>query len=547
MSVSLDPNAEPTTDQDWQVGTENQTLGNVVTDALRQQVPLAPVVDLIAGTDLANPLPKAVQLAKAARLAREKDAEGQAAVSKSKRDQPWGSDLPLAPIPPKEGPGVGGGFNDFGLGGIQSKLLSEADKAALPPAMVAQWQDLVEQRKKLADEQGASYGEVMAKSQALLATQESMTRVFHQGLAEAKTKMDRAAKKSLYPTMSLDDINRLEGISADTTKTPEQRRAAELQLQRAQTIDPNRLFADNGNKLLAALAVAAGSFASSMSHGRVPNFGLQLVNDAIDRDVLAQKIQFEQVGKAYERSRTTYSDMFKEFESEEMALAATRATLTDAASKIALKYGAKDTGLALEQKAAEMNLEIYRQNASKKVDDLAKAAGVAAHRGQLYQEELRTEMMAQQRKEQREQMALPGGAEWVNENARHLTPSQAKPAFKIMEDYNAAQPLLDQVTQWRRQYGAEWLNRVEMSKVRAWHAELVSVMRQIQQTGAHLSKEEKVNIDRAIGADPTDLAFILPALQATKKALQAEYNGKLKAYGMKLTDMEPEVAGEEVK
>jgi hypothetical protein len=139
-------------------------------------------------------------------------------------------------------------------------------------------------------------------------------------------------------------------------------------------IDPNRLFGKNTWKsIAAAIASGIGAYASTIS-GQ-PNFALNIIDKAVDRDIDAQKEELlKKKGKVGE-IRNAYQDNLQRFKDEDVARAATKAQQREL---IAQKYQeslakmgrtpemiqADQNVLSLKQSAAQekMNLEALMAN-----------------------------------------------------------------------------------------------------------------------------------------------------------------------------------------
>jgi hypothetical protein len=116
-------------------------------------------------------------------------------------------------------------------------------------------------------------------------------------------------------------------------------------------IDPKRVFGnDSWRSIGAAIAAGIGAYASALT-GQ-PNFALQIIDKAIDRDIDAQKEELlKKKGKVGE-IRNAYQDNLQRFKDEEMAEAATRMQQTAVTT---LKY--KEQLAKLGKTEAEINAD----------------------------------------------------------------------------------------------------------------------------------------------------------------------------------------------
>jgi hypothetical protein len=144
-------------------------------------------------------------------------------------------------------------------------------------------------------------------------------------------------------------------------------------------IDPNRLFDKNTWKsIAAAIASGIGAYASTIS-GQ-PNFALNIIDKAVERDIDAQKEELlKKKGKVGE-IRNAYQDNLQRFKDEDVAAAATKAQqrelITQKYQESLAKMGktpemiqADQNLLSLKQSAAQekMNLEALMSNKVEKV------------------------------------------------------------------------------------------------------------------------------------------------------------------------------------
>jgi hypothetical protein len=106
---------------------------------------------------------------------------------------------------------------------------------------------------------------------------------------------------------------------------------AQIQKQQDQVasgeIDPDRLLGDGltGNRILAAIASALGSYAATLSGGR--NFALETINERIERDIAAQREQLNTDRTALQNRETYYARAMDQFGNDEQAHAAARAAM----------------------------------------------------------------------------------------------------------------------------------------------------------------------------------------------------------------------------
>lgn len=418
---------------------------------------------------------------------------------------------------------------DFGLGRIQTRL--EGMKGPSPET-TEQYGKTAAEREEAARQYGMSLEEVHGRLQGLASTQETMRRDFERGRSEAREKMNRAQLRAQYPSLTLEEIQRHRDVldDKDGRYTPEQKRASQNALNRAGSIDPNRLMnRSTGSTIMAAIAMGLGAYASAMRG--IPNFGMQAVENAIERDIMAQKSAFESAERRALAERTVYADMMREFESDTAAISASKALLLEEAARLADRHKAVDMGLALRQQSLAYKQEVERQSGAAEVDRLSRAAHIAAQRqsGALTEERL----SIAGEKAAGGAVTVPGGTRLV-EGKRPPDAVTLRKAYPIVESYGPAKAYLDELIAARKKYGPEVVNRYNVAEMEAIHASLMSVVRELQKTGAHLSKEEVKIIHDQIGKDPTQFVFLLPRLETTRRLLVKGVNKRLYTYNLEL-------------
>jgi hypothetical protein len=191
-----------------------------------------------------------------------------------------------------------------------------------------------------------------------------------------------------YPGMSLQNIkDDMALLSMDTTDFSEKGAAeylrlkaqAKKRLEKAQEINPNRAFNNAGSKILASLALGAGTWASARTGTK--NVALDLYKTAIANDISAQKDMFNQKRKAPGQARGEFAFFMNKLGNEQAATLATAATKYDQAISSlkgqSLKLKSQDAQAALMGQVAQLQMQ---------KDKIAQAAKQAAVRAKLASE-----------------------------------------------------------------------------------------------------------------------------------------------------------------
>lgn len=152
------------------------------------------------------------------------------------------------------------------------------------------------------DEQRAALGE------AALSAAQAETGVLHESIKQAQALEDARKEEERF---QLEKKKRL-----DDGQALYQQSLSDLNSQK---IDPNRLYANTstGDKILAGIGIALGGIASGMS-GK-PNAAMKVIQDAIDRDIDAQKIEIEKKVRAVGAQGSLYNDLVGRLQNEDAA------------------------------------------------------------------------------------------------------------------------------------------------------------------------------------------------------------------------------------
>lgn len=154
-------------------------------------------------------------------------------------------------------------------------------------------------------------------------------------MASAEVGMKRAAQEAAQQIETVEQQERFIGTEMEAQKVRQQRLdAAGQQLQNSldnlngATVDPNRYFAsqDTGSQIAAGLAIGLGAVGSAML-GNKDNPALTVIQNAIARDVDAQKLEIEKRKGVSAAATSLYAQMREQFQDERSATAATQAMM----------------------------------------------------------------------------------------------------------------------------------------------------------------------------------------------------------------------------
>jgi hypothetical protein len=222
-------------------------------------------------------------------------------------------------------------IGDRGLGALasQSSSLLGRGKSRVGETTAALKE--AQERQELAldaqsDAQAQRYERVaQAKSgavQAITAAQSQMDEL-SQRRAKAKqsfdSKMADAQLQSQYALMPLDEIKKNQAVLADSTADSRAKAQAKMALENAGKSTDKRSV---GKKILGAIAAGFGAYASAMTGG--PNFALQMINDAINRDIQSQRELFGRAKGRIGDLQNDYARNMQVFGDEKLAILETQ-------------------------------------------------------------------------------------------------------------------------------------------------------------------------------------------------------------------------------
>ena len=118
-------------------------------------------------------------------------------------------------------------------------------------------------------------------------------------------------------------------------------------------IDPQRAYPNMFSKVAAVLGVALGAYAQGLSGGKLPNTALQIVNGAIERDIEAQKAEFQKLRGLVDTRRNIYGMAMDKLGDERQATQVARAAAYQAAG-LSLDLKARQLGVDTNQNAQIM-------------------------------------------------------------------------------------------------------------------------------------------------------------------------------------------------
>jgi len=232
----------------------------------------------------------------------------------------------------------------------------------------------------------------------------------------------------------------------------DQNRLAQDVAKEARSIDPDRwLHQSMGRTIGASLAAALGAYGATL--GKSPNFALQIINDAIDRDFAGQKLKLQakqdqqsMQARTIERTRALFGD-------QRAADMAARANLLEVHKAQVEALGSKFKGTQVEAQAKETvalidqdaakyraqaaHLEDVHQSSSSSaqlatVDATGNAVGSGSGKGQVPLTAYEVSKLAAELKKKQDDAKFTGGEDPANSQRRTREVLDQFAAFNTM-------------------------------------------------------------------------------------------------------------------
>ena len=127
-------------------------------------------------------------------------------------------------------------------------------------------------------------------------------------------------------------------------------------------INPQRAFPNAFSKIAAVISVAMGAYAQGLSGGKIPNSALEIINNAINTDIAAQKMEYEKLKGLVDEKRNVYGMAMRLLgdaeQAEQVAYTAAYQTYQAEINKIGKEYGLEYGAIDLSSKIDQGNRKI---------------------------------------------------------------------------------------------------------------------------------------------------------------------------------------------
>lgn len=354
---------------------------------------------------------------------------------------------------------------------------------------------------------------------------------------------DQTAKKYWNSKKSPDELRQLEQQLSDPMVPVEQRASIQLELQRAQETNPQRVLGSTGARVMAAIAQGLGAFGSALTGG--PNMATKIIQDAIDHDVQAQLQGKATKGQALLESKSDLTRLRRIWDDEGQVGLALENRKLSAVSALAQEQASRigtHEAIAKGQMLSAAMDEKYATNIAKmgEIQDANVAKGITL--GTAVAKELTA---VQEKNQQARQVASErarirvaastkaqqsdiGGLQKIGPTSK----SGDKIVRKKMASIYTMETGLKRLLELRRDLGAETLASVEKAEMIRLGAALFNDYRAYTGSGANLTGPEIELIDPGgTLQDPTGMGFKTFNIEAALRVLTSKTNPFLKAYG----------------
>jgi len=316
----------------------------------------------------------------------------------------------------------------------------------------------------------------------------------------------------------------------------------------AREVDPDRLLSSGGAKVGSAIAMALGAMGSALSGG--PNYAMQIIQSAIDRDIKAQEVELAKAGKAVGMAQNEVG-MARQLmgDTQNQKLAAENLKWVDIqknlelvtmqrADKETLANAAKVNAL-IAQKIADNEVKM-RDNALTREQQAAGQglqAAVAEVGAKQRRQEFKASQATQKAKVEAAQAKLiakssaPPTLALVDPNYTPTT-DDTKTAKAMSSAYGRVSKALNKLIAWRAKYGSETIPTEAKRVGRSLAKGVIREFKVMEKMGANFTTLEKELLD--IPEDPGEYGYVMASLGTIREGIVDKTVEGMKPYGYTL-------------
>jgi hypothetical protein len=275
------------------------------------------------------------------------------------------------------------------------------------------------------------------------------------------------------------------------------------------SIDPNRLFAGStGKQIMAGIAIAFGEIGRALT-GSQTNQALNIINNAIDRDIASQEKDIENLRGQSVMQRQILSDVYRKFDDKVAAQIAQKdaylAGVQRQVETMGLRYGTQEA----QAKALDTIGQLQQMRANNKMQLFNIEESKAAQRNNLLKQSI--EKQDEKTKELKKLMVPGIGVALTDQDAKDL--KAGLEAKKQFDDRMAQLIALRE-----KAGGGQVLDRSAVANAKRIASELRIAYKNLASLGV-LSNTDYKLIDPVVPEDPTQFRDPISALSGTDPTL----------------------------
>lgn len=452
-----------------------------------------------------------------------------------------------APMPAARGGAPGIGMSDFGMASAQRGIREAGENfqtglrnvQSQQDTLIKKRQGTLDEEKALAMDRAQQEAQIMEsryqKAQEIAGREAELERRKQEQVAKDMRSLGEARENLRYFNMDPAVRKRAQDTLADTTATEQEKAKAREALDRGSKIDPGRLLGSARNKVMASIAHAFGTYASAFG---VQNTASQLVMDAIDSDIMAQREAAESRRGDVSVAQGLLETNRRQFEDDRQALIATKIQMLELSQlemdRARSRYAGAEQVIGLDK--AQQELEQHKVNllsqfneasANNAIRTKTAEATIASQRAQTQAAQVTAAAKA---RETGRATSVPGLKPLDGYQPSEKDADQAKKIASAGSSLrNAVRRLMD-VRDRAGAGGFEVLDRSLVNEGKTALADAVTAYKDAKELGA-LDKGSLQLAEDALGGDPTGVGPKDARYGALLKAIDSDMLGKLKPYG----------------
>lgn len=427
-----------------------------------------------------------------------------------------GPQSPFQLEPPQAPPGVAPvGLPKVGIslkGLDASQAFSEDDLKPYKDAAVAMRkskEEIATIQDDITSQYNMATAEAAATEQRLKERQDDM----RLSAEEGKKALEEASLLSTYANGPTARVKELGAVVGDPEASPEEKAKAQTELDRYGQLDPRRALGGVGTQVLAAISIGLGAYGAAMTGG--PNYAMQIIDKAIERDIVAQKDRFRNKRSAFFQEKDIYARKMGALKDEQAAELATAGYMSQNTALMlrgmAQKVGdvqkkamLEDTALRYETKALEFEKsgeQLTIDNLFKKKSLQLKGQALGLQRGVAA-----AQMRAGTQEGRVTEKTLPPGVTVLP--GKIVTEKDVTTIKTTLDDGEKLLSRFKELKRLRAQYGAEkvkWADGYQEINQVFKDIKMITKGKAFYNLGAALTAVEDILQEGALGGDPTRL------------------------------------------